>query len=31
MPAGKILNGDTGDVADDFYHRYKVDSSFSFK
>ncbi|XP_015610949.1 LOW QUALITY PROTEIN: beta-glucosidase 29-like [Oryza sativa Japonica Group] len=22
---GKILNGDTGDVADDFYHRYKED------
>uniref|UniRef100_J3MYQ0 4-hydroxy-7-methoxy-3-oxo-3,4-dihydro-2H-1,4-benzoxazin-2-yl glucosidebeta-D-glucosidase n=1 Tax=Oryza brachyantha TaxID=4533 RepID=J3MYQ0_ORYBR len=22
---GKVLNGDTGDVADDFYHRYKVD------
>ncbi|XP_040383280.1 LOW QUALITY PROTEIN: beta-glucosidase 29-like [Oryza brachyantha] len=20
---GKVLNGDTGDVADDFYHRYK--------
>lgn len=22
--AGKILNNDTGDVANDFYHRYKV-------
>ena len=22
--AGKIKNNDTGDVADDFYHRYKV-------
>ena len=21
---GKIKNNDTGDVADDFYHRYKV-------
>jgi beta-glucosidase len=23
--AGKVHNGDTGDVADDFYHRYKQD------
>lgn len=22
--AGKIVNGDNGDVGDDFYHRYKV-------